>query len=154
MFGIYFIKDVLITERKKKRLQHLKLFSWFAVYRIQGGIPAWVHFSPGVCFYNPPSSVCIQTINSTFLSYFSNLRFCRFDLVFDFYFVFFQAHISSPNLELSNAALQALGFCTFNSNNTAELSGKQTTCEHKSLQQSSSFMFSLTFIEILTRFCL
>ncbi|NXF26164.1 RIF1 protein, partial [Rhodinocichla rosea] len=35
----------------------------------------------------------------------------------------FQAHISSPNLELSNAALQALGFCTFNSNNTAELSG-------------------------------
>ncbi|NXH50416.1 RIF1 protein, partial [Dicaeum eximium] len=35
----------------------------------------------------------------------------------------FKAHISSPNLELSNAALQALGFCTFNSNNTAELSG-------------------------------
>ncbi|NWT31978.1 RIF1 protein, partial [Cardinalis cardinalis] len=34
----------------------------------------------------------------------------------------FKAHISSPNLELSNAALQALGFCTFNSNNTAELS--------------------------------
>ncbi|NXA00110.1 RIF1 protein, partial [Nesospiza acunhae] len=37
--------------------------------------------------------------------------------------VFSQAHISSPNLELSNAALQALGFCTFNSDNTAELSG-------------------------------
>ncbi|NWW20435.1 RIF1 protein, partial [Falcunculus frontatus] len=37
----------------------------------------------------------------------------------------FQAHISSPNLELSNAALQALGFCTFNSNNTAELSGTE-----------------------------
>uniref|UniRef100_A0A8C5U620 Replication timing regulatory factor 1 n=1 Tax=Malurus cyaneus samueli TaxID=2593467 RepID=A0A8C5U620_9PASS len=34
----------------------------------------------------------------------------------------FKAHISSPNLELSNAALQAVGFCTFNSNNTAELS--------------------------------
>uniref|UniRef100_A0A8C0VB33 Replication timing regulatory factor 1 n=1 Tax=Cyanistes caeruleus TaxID=156563 RepID=A0A8C0VB33_CYACU len=34
----------------------------------------------------------------------------------------FKTHISSPNLELSNAALQALGFCTFNSNNTAELS--------------------------------
>uniref|UniRef100_A0A8C9MZM4 Replication timing regulatory factor 1 n=1 Tax=Serinus canaria TaxID=9135 RepID=A0A8C9MZM4_SERCA len=31
----------------------------------------------------------------------------------------------SPNLELSNAALQALGFCTFNSNNTAELSGTE-----------------------------
>ncbi|NWY63546.1 RIF1 protein, partial [Erithacus rubecula] len=38
----------------------------------------------------------------------------------------FQAHISSPNLELSNAALQALGFCTFNSNNTAELSATET----------------------------
>ncbi|NWW75493.1 RIF1 protein, partial [Climacteris rufus] len=37
----------------------------------------------------------------------------------------FQAHISSPNLELSNAALQALGFCTFNSNNTAELSAPE-----------------------------
>ncbi|NWZ42124.1 RIF1 protein, partial [Brachypodius atriceps] len=37
----------------------------------------------------------------------------------------FQAHISSPNLELSNAALQALGFCTFNSNNTAELSATE-----------------------------
>ncbi|NWY48146.1 RIF1 protein, partial [Sylvia atricapilla] len=36
-----------------------------------------------------------------------------------------QAHISSPNLELSNAALQALGFCTFNSNNTAELSAPE-----------------------------
>uniref|UniRef100_A0A803VZR2 Replication timing regulatory factor 1 n=1 Tax=Ficedula albicollis TaxID=59894 RepID=A0A803VZR2_FICAL len=38
----------------------------------------------------------------------------------------FKAHISSPNLELSNAALQALGFCTFNSNNTAELSATET----------------------------
>ncbi|KAM7049038.1 telomere-associated protein RIF1 [Acridotheres tristis] len=38
----------------------------------------------------------------------------------------FKAHISSPNLELSNAALQALGFCTFNSNNTAELSGTES----------------------------
>ncbi|NXT98805.1 RIF1 protein, partial [Buphagus erythrorhynchus] len=37
-----------------------------------------------------------------------------------------QAHISSPNLELSNAALQALGFCTFNSSNTAELSGTES----------------------------
>ncbi|NXH37301.1 RIF1 protein, partial [Myiagra hebetior] len=37
----------------------------------------------------------------------------------------FKAHISSPNLELSNAALQALGFCTFNSNNTAELSATE-----------------------------
>ncbi|NWV42233.1 RIF1 protein, partial [Grantiella picta] len=36
-----------------------------------------------------------------------------------------QAHIASPNLELSNAALQALGFCTFNSNNTAELSATE-----------------------------
>ncbi|NXM70704.1 RIF1 protein, partial [Serilophus lunatus] len=34
----------------------------------------------------------------------------------------FKAHISSPNSELSNAALQALGFCTFNSTNTAGLS--------------------------------
>ncbi|NXF79865.1 RIF1 protein, partial [Sclerurus mexicanus] len=33
----------------------------------------------------------------------------------------FKAHISSANSELSNAALQALGFCTFNSTNTAEL---------------------------------
>ncbi|XP_014747128.1 PREDICTED: telomere-associated protein RIF1 [Sturnus vulgaris] len=38
----------------------------------------------------------------------------------------FKAHISSPNLELSNAALQALGFCTFNSSNTAELSGTES----------------------------
>ncbi|KAF4804609.1 telomere-associated protein RIF1 isoform X1 [Turdus rufiventris] len=38
----------------------------------------------------------------------------------------FKAHISSPNLELSNAALQALGFCTFNSNNTAELSATES----------------------------
>ncbi|NWU32366.1 RIF1 protein, partial [Dyaphorophyia castanea] len=37
----------------------------------------------------------------------------------------FKAHISSPNLELSNAALQALGFCTFNSNNIAELSATE-----------------------------
>ncbi|NWT03621.1 RIF1 protein, partial [Mionectes macconnelli] len=36
-----------------------------------------------------------------------------------------QAHISSPNLELSNAALQALGFCTFNAANTAELSAAE-----------------------------
>lgn len=41
MFGIYFIKDVLITE-SKKCLQHLRLFYWFGVYRIQGGFPAWV----------------------------------------------------------------------------------------------------------------
>ncbi|XP_071417845.1 telomere-associated protein RIF1 isoform X2 [Pithys albifrons albifrons] len=33
----------------------------------------------------------------------------------------FKAHICSPNSELSNAALQALGFCTFNSTITAEL---------------------------------
>ncbi|NWV02187.1 RIF1 protein, partial [Ptilonorhynchus violaceus] len=37
----------------------------------------------------------------------------------------FKAHISSPNLELSNAALQSLGFCTFNSNNIAELSATE-----------------------------
>ncbi|XP_027512107.1 telomere-associated protein RIF1 isoform X4 [Corapipo altera] len=37
----------------------------------------------------------------------------------------FKAHISSPNSELSNAALQALGFCTFNSANTAELSAPE-----------------------------
>ncbi|XP_066046642.1 telomere-associated protein RIF1 [Chamaea fasciata] len=37
----------------------------------------------------------------------------------------FKAHISSADLELSNAALQALGFCTFNSNNTAELSAPE-----------------------------
>ncbi|XP_065696752.1 telomere-associated protein RIF1 isoform X2 [Patagioenas fasciata] len=34
----------------------------------------------------------------------------------------FKAHISSPNSELSNAALQALGFCVFNSKITSELS--------------------------------
>ncbi|NXX97227.1 RIF1 protein, partial [Centropus bengalensis] len=33
----------------------------------------------------------------------------------------FKAHISSQNLELSNAALQALGFCVFNSKITSEL---------------------------------
>ncbi|KAK2516176.1 Rif1 [Columba guinea] len=38
----------------------------------------------------------------------------------------FKAHISSQNSELSNAALQALGFCVFNSKITSELSGKQT----------------------------
>ncbi|NWR92917.1 RIF1 protein, partial [Furnarius figulus] len=37
----------------------------------------------------------------------------------------FKAHISSANAELSNAALQALGFCTFNSTNTAELSATE-----------------------------
>ncbi|NWH56903.1 RIF1 protein, partial [Geococcyx californianus] len=35
---------------------------------------------------------------------------------------FFKAHISSQNSELSNAALQALGFCVFNSKITSELS--------------------------------
>lgn len=88
-------------------------------------------FSPS--FFQLPSSVGIQnvgvqTINSIFLI--SNLRFC-----------ILQAHISSPNLELSNAALQALGFCTFNSNNTAELSGKQTNCDCKYIHQSSFFVF-------------
>uniref|UniRef100_A0A8C6JUA9 Uncharacterized protein n=1 Tax=Melopsittacus undulatus TaxID=13146 RepID=A0A8C6JUA9_MELUD len=34
----------------------------------------------------------------------------------------FKAHISSHNVELSNAALQALGFCVFNSSITSELS--------------------------------
>ncbi|XP_074858060.1 telomere-associated protein RIF1 isoform X2 [Carettochelys insculpta] len=33
----------------------------------------------------------------------------------------FKAHISSPNCELSSAALQALGFCVFNSKITSEL---------------------------------
>uniref|UniRef100_A0A8C0BJ96 Replication timing regulatory factor 1 n=1 Tax=Buteo japonicus TaxID=224669 RepID=A0A8C0BJ96_9AVES len=33
----------------------------------------------------------------------------------------FKAHISSQNTELTNAALQALGFCVFNSNTTSEL---------------------------------
>ncbi|NWW93051.1 RIF1 protein, partial [Rhynochetos jubatus] len=33
----------------------------------------------------------------------------------------FKAHISSQNTELSNAALQALGFCVFNSKTTTEL---------------------------------
>ncbi|NXI94004.1 RIF1 protein, partial [Psophia crepitans] len=37
----------------------------------------------------------------------------------------FKAHISSPNSELSNAALQALGFCVFNSKNTSELSATE-----------------------------
>ncbi|NWR39567.1 RIF1 protein, partial [Tachuris rubrigastra] len=37
----------------------------------------------------------------------------------------FKAHISSPNSALSNAALQALGFCTFNSTNTSELSAAE-----------------------------
>ncbi|NWH42587.1 RIF1 protein, partial [Fregata magnificens] len=37
----------------------------------------------------------------------------------------FKAHISSPNSELSNAALQALGFCVFNSKITSELSGTE-----------------------------
>ncbi|NXG03764.1 RIF1 protein, partial [Sakesphorus luctuosus] len=37
----------------------------------------------------------------------------------------FKAHICSPNSELSNAALQALGFCTFNSTLTAELSAPE-----------------------------
>jgi len=39
---------------------------------------------------------------------------------------FFQAHISSQNSELSSAALQALGFCVFNSSISSQLSGKQT----------------------------
>ncbi|XP_010159043.1 PREDICTED: telomere-associated protein RIF1, partial [Eurypyga helias] len=37
----------------------------------------------------------------------------------------FKAHISSQNTELSNAALQALGFCVFNSKNTTELSATE-----------------------------
>ncbi|NXX80333.1 RIF1 protein, partial [Urocolius indicus] len=37
----------------------------------------------------------------------------------------FKAHISSPNSELNNAALQALGFCVFNSNITSELSATE-----------------------------
>lgn len=30
-------------------------------------------------------------------------------------FCYFQAHISSPNAELNQAALQALGFCVYHS---------------------------------------
>uniref|UniRef100_A0A8C0GWL8 Replication timing regulatory factor 1 n=1 Tax=Chelonoidis abingdonii TaxID=106734 RepID=A0A8C0GWL8_CHEAB len=41
------------------------------------------------------------------------------------FFVFLQAHISSQNSELSSAALQALGFCVFNSKITSELPGKK-----------------------------
>ncbi|NXT24048.1 RIF1 protein, partial [Syrrhaptes paradoxus] len=37
----------------------------------------------------------------------------------------FKAHVSSPNSELSNAALQALGFCAFNSKITSELSATE-----------------------------
>ncbi|KAM9284444.1 telomere-associated protein RIF1 isoform 1-T1 [Cariama cristata] len=37
----------------------------------------------------------------------------------------FKAHISSQNSELNNAALQALGFCVFNSNITSELSATE-----------------------------
>ncbi|NXI70941.1 RIF1 protein, partial [Anseranas semipalmata] len=37
----------------------------------------------------------------------------------------FKAHISSANSELSNAALQALGFCVFNSKITSELSATE-----------------------------
>ncbi|XP_075613463.1 telomere-associated protein RIF1 isoform X1 [Balearica regulorum gibbericeps] len=37
----------------------------------------------------------------------------------------FKAHISSQSSELSNAALQALGFCVFNSKNTSELSATE-----------------------------
>ncbi|KAF1519735.1 Telomere-associated protein RIF1, partial [Eudyptula minor] len=37
----------------------------------------------------------------------------------------FKAHISSQNSELSNAALQALGFCVFNSKITSELSATE-----------------------------
>ncbi|NWU48080.1 RIF1 protein, partial [Dromas ardeola] len=37
----------------------------------------------------------------------------------------FKVHISSQNSELSNAALQALGFCVFNSNITSELSATE-----------------------------
>ncbi|NWI25095.1 RIF1 protein, partial [Sula dactylatra] len=37
----------------------------------------------------------------------------------------FKAHISSQNSELNNAALQALGFCVFNSKNTSELSAAE-----------------------------
>ncbi|NWU71695.1 RIF1 protein, partial [Pterocles burchelli] len=37
----------------------------------------------------------------------------------------FKAHISSPNSELSNAALQALGFCVFNSKIISELSATE-----------------------------
>lgn len=45
------------------------------------------------------------------------------------YMFFFQAHISSQNSELSNAALQALGFCVFNSTITSELSGKRISVD-------------------------
>uniref|UniRef100_A0A8B9EYU2 Replication timing regulatory factor 1 n=1 Tax=Amazona collaria TaxID=241587 RepID=A0A8B9EYU2_9PSIT len=51
------------------------------------------------------------------LLYFYKLRLC-------ICFVF-QAHISSQNVELSNAALQALGFCVFNSSITSELSATE-----------------------------
>uniref|UniRef100_A0A8C3IQD2 Replication timing regulatory factor 1 n=1 Tax=Chrysemys picta bellii TaxID=8478 RepID=A0A8C3IQD2_CHRPI len=45
---------------------------------------------------------------------------------FNVFFCFFlQAHISSQNSELSSAALQALGFCVFNSKITSELSATE-----------------------------
>ncbi|XP_037252578.1 telomere-associated protein RIF1 [Falco rusticolus] len=37
----------------------------------------------------------------------------------------FKAHISSQNLELSNAALQALGFCVFNASTASQLSATE-----------------------------
>uniref|UniRef100_A0A8B9EXW8 Replication timing regulatory factor 1 n=1 Tax=Amazona collaria TaxID=241587 RepID=A0A8B9EXW8_9PSIT len=58
---------------------------------------------------------CIK--RSVTSSYFYKLRLC-------ICFVF-QAHISSQNVELSNAALQALGFCVFNSSITSELSATE-----------------------------
>lgn len=93
----------------------LKIWS---VYEPEG-FPTWLYFPSSVCFDRSLHSVGvgIKTVNTSHL-------FCK--LRFYMCVTFFQAHISSTNSELSNAALQALGFCVFNSKITSELPGKQT----------------------------
>uniref|UniRef100_A0A8B9TSC9 Replication timing regulatory factor 1 n=1 Tax=Anas platyrhynchos TaxID=8839 RepID=A0A8B9TSC9_ANAPL len=88
----------------------LKIWS---VYK-QEGFPTWLYFPSSVHFDRSLHSagVGIKTVNILHL-------FCK--LRFYMRVTFFQAHISSTNSELSNAALQALGFCVFNSKITSEL---------------------------------
>uniref|UniRef100_A0A8B9TRT8 Replication timing regulatory factor 1 n=1 Tax=Anas platyrhynchos TaxID=8839 RepID=A0A8B9TRT8_ANAPL len=105
----------------------LKIWS---VYK-QEGFPTWLYFPSSVHFDRSLHSagVGIKTVNILHL-------FCK--LRFYMRVTFFQAHISSTNSELSNAALQALGFCVFNSKITSELPGKQTNFIHDLLSTINS----------------
>lgn len=107
-----------------------------------------MHFSPSVCFCQLPSSVGVQIINSEFLRYFSNLRFCGFGVFFSRHTFLVQTWSSvmqhcRPWDSALLIQITQLNYLV-----------SKPTCEFKYIHQSSFFMPFLAFILILTRFCL